>query len=218
MPLFNNAYNYTELNVCSIGEYPLGCLSSDVDDFECTRGSKARKMMIAFLIFVFTSNIIIVASVSILIIHIMSREGAENSVSTENGSDSSQSTKTWQGIWYIAAFMISWGPWYIWKLLRISFGYKGRILDLNTSALIYILALTQPTQGVWNALVFFRPQYLKYRERDPTEYRLASIFRVLGISVPQSLSMEWWKSLWSDAGGDINNHGTVKTIQESGLQ
>lgn len=55
--------------------------------------------------------------------------------------------------------------------------------------------------SVWNALVYFRPQYQKFRERDGTELKIASILRVLGVPVPETpkiLSTKRWKTPRSD--------------------
>ena len=57
-------------------------------------------------------------------------------------------------------------------------------------------SFTQPTQGFANALVFFRPRYLKFRSRDDDEFRAASVLRVFNLSVPRILDTEWWES-WS---------------------
>lgn len=42
--------------------------------------------------------------------------------------------------------------------------------------------------GVGNALVYFRPKYLKFRERDSEELRIASLFRTLDLPVPKCLA------------------------------
>ena len=58
----------------------------------------------------------------------------------------------------------------------------------------WLPSITQPTQGFANALVFFRPRYLKFRSRDEDEFRIASVLRVLDLSVPRILDTEWWGS------------------------
>ena len=70
--------------------------------------------------------------------------------------------------------------------------------DFQSVSLFYILSITHPSQGFLNALVFFRPSYLKYRYRDEKEWRLASICRVLHIPVPRLLVGEWCTSLRSN--------------------
>ena len=42
-------------------------------------------------------------------------------------------------------------------------------------------------------MMYFRPQYLKHRERGASDLRIASVLRVLNINVPCLLSVEWWR-------------------------
>ena len=107
-----------------------------------------------------------------------------------------KSKVTWQGIFYVAAFWLSYGPWMIWQWIRITDGMKMKTMDSNdSSALVYIISITYPLQGAMNAVVFFRPRYLKYRERDKEELRLASILRAVDVNVPKILSVDWWRRL-----------------------
>jgi len=190
-PFFDRAYNYNNFLACDIAEYPLGCLSEN-SDYECTRGSNARELKIARFACVWLANFIIVVSVAVLIQHVVSTERRMNANSTESSNDLSIKT-TWQGIFYVAAFMFSWVPWYIWQWIQITSG--TRISSLASPALVYIISITHPLQGVGNALVYFRPRYKKFRERDHEELRLASVLRTLDITVPPILSLEWWRSL-----------------------
>jgi hypothetical protein len=65
---------------------------------------------------------------------------------------------TYQGIWYIAAFGITWIPWYFYAFDEVT--GEGTI-DLFD----YMHLFTKPLQGLLNALVFFRPKYLTARAR-----------------------------------------------------
>lgn len=191
-PLFDQAYNYTGFHVCGIAEHPLGCLDED-DEIECTRGSNAREIKIARFACMCLSTFTIVASVCVLIIHVMSKERRMTCISRDN-SNNTQSMKVSQGIWYIAAFFFSWGPWSIWQWVRITAGMQT-ISSYGSSALVYFISITHPWQGVANAVVFFRPSYLKFRERDSDEMRIKSILRTLDIAVPKILSSSWWRTL-----------------------
>lgn len=75
-----------------------------------------------------------------------------------------------------------------------------KFYDIDVSAVLYIASATHPTQGVWISMVYFRPQYLKFRLRDPDDFRIASVLRVLNLSVPQFLTHEWWQSRRLDKG------------------
>lgn len=110
-PLFNQAYNYTDFPVCGIAEHPLGCISDSSND-ECTRGSHAREIKIARFALICLANTIIVVSVIVLIQHVIATERRMNVNSTQSSNDLSIKA-TRQGISYVAAFMFSWGPWYV---------------------------------------------------------------------------------------------------------
>ena len=60
----------------------------------------------------------------------------------------------------------------------------------NLVPLLYIISITHPLQGVGNCVVYFRPRYLKFRIREPEEYRISSILRALDMKVPLILSRQ----------------------------
>jgi hypothetical protein len=55
-------------------------------------------------------------------------------------------------------------------------------------------------------MVYFRPQYLKFRQRDPSDFRITSVLRVLNIKVPRFLTVEWWQSRDHDENKQITKH------------
>lgn len=128
----------------------------------------------------------------------------------------------WQGIWYVASFQIAWFPWYVWQWIRITTEteYTENEYIYNhpyeSVSLLYILSITHPSQGFLNSLVYFRPSYRNYRHRDETEFRLASICRVLNVPVPRVLLVEWWKSVcvkccWKESEeSDVNGNEDAK--------
>lgn len=145
MPLFDQAYNFTDYHICNIDAYPNGCLSGK-NELTCTRGSNAKNMKIIRFAFVFAANICIIVSVIILVLCVVRKERRMATNHTKNARILTHSTKkTWQGIWYVAAFMIVWVPWYIWQFIRITTDMEVR--DADSASLIYILAVTSPTQG-----------------------------------------------------------------------
>merc|ERR1712157_204032 len=76
--------------------------------------------------------------------------------------------------------------------IRITSGMKT-MAAIDSPALLYLISVTNPLQGVANAFVYFRPQYRKFRERDHHELRLASAFRALQFTVPSILL---WRAPW----------------------
>lgn len=147
-PLFDQAFNYSGIYVCSIAEYPLGCLGEQ----DCSRGSNAMELIIARFACICVANLIIVASVSVLISHVVSNERRMKANMTENPNSNDRSIKaTWQGIFYVTIFMCCWGPWYIWQWLHITSEMKT-MSTLDSPALLYLISITYPLQGVGSAL------------------------------------------------------------------
>ena len=128
----------------------------------------------------------------------INRVSDNNNNNNNNNNNSKLNNATskfvWQGIWYVASFQIAWFPWYVWQWIRIVDQGDLPTRSFESVSLLYILSITHPSQGFLNSLVFFRPSYLKYRQRDEKEFRLASICRVLNVPVPRVLLVEWWKS------------------------
>ena len=77
--------------------------------------------------------------------------------------------------------------------------------EAKMPVLIYLIAITHPLQGLFNCMVYFRPRYLKFRERDNEEYRIASSLRALDLRVPSLLNKEWWENLRSHKYGNDNS-------------
>lgn len=114
LPIFYQAYNPTGFHACGIAEYPLGCIHPKYP-YLCDRGEKARELSIFRFACIFLGNLTILVSVFILIQHVISRERRMNANPGDNANNLSNKA-TWQGIFYVAAFMFSWGPWYIWQV------------------------------------------------------------------------------------------------------
>lgn len=136
--------------MCGIAEYPLGCLYEH-DNNDCTRGSNAMELIVAHFACICLANLIIVASVSVLIHHVVSNERKMNANITESSNNDLSIKATWQGIFYVTMFMFCWGPWYIWQWMHITSEMKT-ISAMDSPALLYIISITYPLQGVGSAL------------------------------------------------------------------
>ena len=120
IPLFYQAYNPNGFAICSIAE--LECAQQqlvNVTLFDSyTTCERHREEVWDLSYFRFTciclGNLAIVVSVIILVQHVRSREERMSRNSGDNTNNLSIKVY-WQGIWYVAAFMFSWVPWYIWK-------------------------------------------------------------------------------------------------------
>jgi heme/copper-type cytochrome/quinol oxidase subunit 2 len=111
IPLFYQAYNPNGFAICSIAE--LECTDS------YTTCERHREEVWDLSYFRFTciclGNLMIVVSVIILVQHVRFREERMNRNSGDNTNNLSIKVY-WQGIWYVAAFMFSWVPWYLWQV------------------------------------------------------------------------------------------------------
>ena len=110
-PLFDNAYNYTDFHACGLAEWPLGGLHESYTDdyrYECLRGCNVLEFKIIRFVLIGLANLIIVVSVVFLIHHVISTERRMNDDSAGTSNNESSINATWQGIFYIGAFMFSW--------------------------------------------------------------------------------------------------------------
>lgn len=109
------------------------------------------ELVIAHFACICFANLIIVASVSVLIHHVVSNERRLNTNMTENTNNNLSIKATWQGIFYVTIFMICWGPWYIWQWMYITSEMKT-MSTVDSPALLYLISITYPLQGVGSAL------------------------------------------------------------------
>lgn len=193
MPLFDQAYNFTDFHACGIAEYPLGCLSENYD-YDCSRGRGAKGIKIARFVIISVASLVIIGSICVLVMHAVSTERRRRKSNARARINLLSMKSTRQGILYVAAFLFSWGPWYLWQWVRITSGMKT-MAAIDSPALLYFISVTNPLQGVANAIVYFRPQYRTFRERDHNEPRLASVFRALQLTVPKVLYVDYRRVL-----------------------
>lgn len=67
----------------------------------------------------------------------------------------------------------------------------NKLSTAGALTLFYLISITHPLQGVGNAIVYFRPRYVKFRDRDSEELCLSSALRSLDLPVPALLRGEW---------------------------
>eukprot|EP00804_Cyclotella_cryptica_P019547 CCRYP_014325-RA/>CCRYP_014325-RA protein AED:0.22 eAED:0.22 QI:397/0.66/0.75/1/0.66/0.5/4/2467/327 len=160
VPLIWQNYNYNGGFYCDISASPIDCDDSG-SQIECIRGLNSRKVLLfAQLIPFLIAFLVIIASVSLLChaVWMQERRMDRYAVSTtQHPSRVLTSQTTYQGIWYIAAFGITWVPWYCYAFDEVT---GGGVVDL----LDYLHVFTKPLQGLLNSLVYFRPKYLSKSE------------------------------------------------------
>ena len=94
---------HVNLFQCSLHE-------SYTDDYryECLRGCNVLEFKIIRFVLIGLANLIIVVSVVFLMHHVISTERRMNDDSAGTSNNESSINATWQGIFYIGAFMFSW--------------------------------------------------------------------------------------------------------------
>ena len=110
------------------------------DQVECTRGENAQSLKIARFSLVCLANVVIVVCMGILVRHLIKQEkrfgnAAANARNTLLGP---LAKATRQGIWYVAAFMGCWLPWYIWQWVRVT-NNMVTAADVDSDMLIYVI-------------------------------------------------------------------------------
>jgi len=185
-PLPGQNYNYNGGFFCDITAHPLGCDYPDSDEI-CTRGVEARYMLLYVGVIPFMiAFAIIVVAVLLLIYSVLQQERRMDRYSRQGMPlHRSMTTKTTrQGIYYILAFGVTWVPWYVYALIEYK---QGKI----PKALAIVHYITQPLQGVFNTLVYFRPKYKARRASNPQESRTNSVLHMLKISLPAAKCFTW---------------------------
>jgi len=176
VPIYGQNYNWNGGFACDVTGSPLGC-DWPGSTTACTRGENALIMLgvTGIIPFVIAFSII-VASMALLVHSVLTQERKMDRYSLEGQPSSRRMTKktTRQGMYYILAFGVGWIPYFIYIIVEYSVGRIPRLIF--TFALI-----TRPLQGVFNALVYFRPKYKAIKQNNSSESRISSVLQVLKI-------------------------------------
>lgn len=161
IPLIWQNYNYNGGFYCDISALPIGC-NQRGSEIECIRGFNSRKVLLFVQLIPFViAFVVIIVSVSLLChaVWMQERRMDRYSVSTIQPPTRVLTLQTtYQGIWYIAAFGITWIPWYCYAFDEVTGGDVADLFD-------YLHVFTKPLQGLFNSMVYFRPKYLSARAR-----------------------------------------------------
>ncbi len=119
---------------------------------------------------------------------------------------------TQQGIWFIVAFMVTWIPSIIAILLD----------DILPEPSVIFLACLFPLQGLFNAIVYFRPKYIAERQRmisdsDRRGSRASTVMNTLKIPTKRRSSTETNLSVGTLRRNDNTKKTPKKNDIEAGL-
>lgn len=78
----------------------------------------------------------------------------------------------WQAVYYVGAFLVAW----IWPTV-----FQIVIVSANIFPwwLLFLTALFVPCQGLLNLIVFVRPRYIQYRQKNPEKAFIVAWFKML---------------------------------------
>jgi hypothetical protein len=147
---------------CWIGTYPVGCGTTT---FPCSRGNSESTHLYRWVFF--HAELLAMfgfTAVSLFIIYrfILVRERAIDRyrISEQEKKNRVLSRQfAVQASAYVAAFFISW----IFPMVRI---IVAELTDQIYTPLIFLIVVFAPLQGFFNALIYLRPRYLKYRREQ----------------------------------------------------
>lgn len=129
---------------------------------ECTRGSNSLMVLLFVQLIPFMiAFLIIIVAVSFLCHAVYKQEKRMDRYALGSNQQPTRrltNETAYQGIWYIAAFGITWIPWYCYAFDEVMGRGVHDIID-------YFHLFTKPLQGLLNSMVFFRPKYLSTRAR-----------------------------------------------------
>lgn len=156
--LFYDMYNFTGVYSCFIEEYPLHC---DINGVECTRGANAGVWQGVLFTGVLVCTLVILVFMTLLVRAVRAQEGKTDRYLTAGQQKHRKMTKKafWQAIRYISVFVISNLPFYVVAFFDLSKAKSPR-------PIIFVYAIVWPMFGVFNAIAYFRPKYVSYRERN----------------------------------------------------
>ncbi|KAL7527032.1 hypothetical protein ACHAWF_002008 [Thalassiosira exigua] len=177
-PLFlgGGMYNDSGIFACFLAPYPLDC--EDNPEVDCVRGEGAWEYWEGFWLYNLVCNVIIVASVCLLICTVLKQERTTDKYLVKGQKKMRESTMAtfWQGMRYMGAFMLSYLSLYIFSFYRLR-----RLVP--PAPFVYIHLVLIPLLGFFNSFVYFHPSYKKYRERNPGEGWIRGLAHVLHIDL-----------------------------------
>ena len=78
----------------------------------------------------------------------------------------------WQAVYYVGAFLVAW----VWPTV-----FQIVIVSANIFPwwLLFLTALFVPCQGLLNLIVFVRPRYIQYQQKNPEKIFIVAWFKML---------------------------------------
>lgn len=204
--LFFQMYNFNGVNYCFARASPYRCQEEE-SPFNCTRGGSSKYWYLFNSILVYISACVIIMSMVMMYRAILDRERSNdqyrfsttsttvNVVSNNNRPflrRNLSNTMRSQGLWYSGAFLVSFFP--------ISVYYT---FFFDPYWLLIIVSLTANMVGFFNAVIYVRPRFVKFR-RDNSH---------IGF-----ISSVWYTLLRTSPPGGVGNRKTRSSIGREMVQ
>jgi len=78
----------------------------------------------------------------------------------------------WQAVYYVGAFLVAWFWPTVFQIVIVS-------ANIFPWWLLFLTALFVPCQGLMNLIVFVRPRYIQYRQKNPEKMFIVAWFTML---------------------------------------
>lgn len=161
-----NLYNDANL-FCWIAPHPLDCENSITAEDgvgTCVRGDNAWVYRMSFYFsWLWASAIVVTLSMGILC-HAVYQQSKKMDRYRQEG----ESTNSWrrmrsvtvQSSLYILAFVVTALPVSVARIMQAKYNCTSTFFPLSLTTVTFF-----PLQGFWNALIYIRPRYLRYKEK-----------------------------------------------------
>lgn len=192
-PLFLGMYNYpADRFICAICDYPYGCTASD--EVDCERGEGGVTYSNYSHGYTVFCAVIMITFICMLVYEIYQQEKRIDRFLTSGQEQRRINTiKTaWRGIQYIGVYLFSYFP----SFVALGYRASGNLDIPDVFNILFVILL--PMLGFFNALVYFRPRYLTYKESYPDSSWIVCMNSVLWPGL--ACNCAFWQSSGKSSG------------------
>jgi len=170
---------------CWISAAPLGCKESwTLEPGEvttCERGDNGSLYQWAFYYAPLWAVIVTVTVLMYWVYHsVRQQESAMDKYTNRRPSITKMKSRrlayhkriAWQAVYYVGAFLVAWFWPTVFQIVIVS-------ANIFPWWLLFLTALFVPCQGLLNLIVFVRPRYIQYRQKNPEKMFIVAWFTML---------------------------------------
>lgn len=167
LKLFNSANTW-----CWIAPFPVGCNDGRrLGAITCERG---RDAWIYRFVFYYVWLWLAIATVTVAMFLVFwtvhkNTKKMRRYASLGQYAQKKRRDVAWQSFWYVCAF-------YFTNLFNTMLRLMQHANYAVPFSVVLLLVIFAPMQGGWNLLIYLRPRYLKYKEKNP-DWKIADILK-----------------------------------------